>query len=102
MCTQTEPRNINELLQLDTYQGMTDDEIETIIEYRANLKFHSLENTFAHATRIERVNSEAARNEQLVSDSRDMLQSMRRQIRELIPIRAIETPERLSTEVNNG
>lgn len=102
MCTQTETRNINELLQLDTYQGMTDDEIETIIEYRANQKFHSLENTFAHAIRIERVNSEVARNEQLVRDSRDMLQSMKEQISGLIPIREIEIPERLSTEVNNG
>ena len=81
---------------------MTDDEIETIIEYRANQKFHSLENTFAHAMIIERANIEAARNEQLVRDSRSMLQSMKDEIKGLIPIRAMETPERLSTEVNNG
>lgn len=102
MCTQTEPRNINELLQLDTYQEMTDEEIETIIEYRANQKFHSMENTFAHALIIERANIEAARNEQLVRDSRDMLQSMKEGLRDLTPIREIEIPERLSTEVNNG
>lgn len=43
MCTQTNdiprndiPRDINELLALPTYQGMTDAEIELVISYRAN------------------------------------------------------------------
>lgn len=30
-------RNINQLLALDTYQDMTDSEIETIINYKVNL-----------------------------------------------------------------
>lgn len=35
MSTTTNPRDINVLLGLSTYQGMTDEEIELIIEYKA-------------------------------------------------------------------
>lgn len=35
MSTTTNPRDINVLLSLSTYQGMTDEEIELIIEYKA-------------------------------------------------------------------
>lgn len=31
------PRDISELLQLQTYQGMTDEEIDTIIQYKCTL-----------------------------------------------------------------
>ena len=37
--TQTqEPRSINELLSLGTYQGMTDEEIDSIIDYKVQLE----------------------------------------------------------------
>lgn len=32
--TQATPRTLNELILLDTYQGMSDDEIEMVMEYR--------------------------------------------------------------------
>ena len=41
MTTETAPRNINELLALNTYQGMTDEEIELIIEFRVRTKAYS-------------------------------------------------------------
>lgn len=39
---QNEPRNINQLLALDSYQTMTDEEIETIIEYKVNYRYKIL------------------------------------------------------------
>ncbi len=39
---QNEPRNINQLLALDSYQTMTDEEIEAIIEYKVNFKYEML------------------------------------------------------------
>ena len=34
--TTTEPRSISELLLLTTYQGMTDEEIDMLIEFKVN------------------------------------------------------------------
>ncbi len=39
---ETQARTLNELLALSTYQGMTDEEIELIVEYRANMKANAL------------------------------------------------------------
>lgn len=37
---QAATRQIDELLNLDTYQGMTDDEIETLIAYKCKLEYY--------------------------------------------------------------
>lgn len=86
MSTQTEPRDINQLLALETYQGMTDAEIDDIIEYKAQLKFHSLESTQRQALEIERMNLDAARNDAAVQRTFEMLECMRGQISELRPV----------------
>jgi len=39
---ETQARNLNELLALNTYQGMTDEEIELIVEYRSDMKARAL------------------------------------------------------------
>lgn len=57
MCTQTEPRNINELLLLDTYQGMTDDEIELVIEYRAKRKVTEIITSATYQSGIQNQNA---------------------------------------------
>lgn len=38
MCTKTN-REINELLSLGTYQGMTDEEIAEVVEYKAQQRY---------------------------------------------------------------
>lgn len=68
MCTQTdsniqneniessEPRNINVLLALETYQGMTDVEIELVLNYKVQQALTSQEillKTAAETTRME-------------------------------------------------
>lgn len=64
-----EPRDITTLMSLDTYQGMTDDEIELVIQYRCeraaelvntaaiNEKFDQLRSEIAHRDEVARANS---------------------------------------------
>lgn len=47
------PRDIHHLIGLDTYQGMTDEEIEIIINYRASLRASAMVAEFSDATIIE-------------------------------------------------
>lgn len=71
-----EPRKINKLLSLDTYQGMSDAEIELIIEYkiRRSLSSHTLiAQTIAETERMERC---IADNQAAASKALDMIESM--------------------------
>ena len=66
MCTQTsnsEPRNINVLLALETYQGMTDAEIEMVLDYRVKRALSSQELIAKTIAGIERM-------EQCIADNR--------------------------------
>lgn len=77
MSTQTETRSLNELLLLDTYQGMTDEEIEMVIEYKARQEFHSLESTAKQAELIQKMNYSEALNAQSLQMIRDTLESIK-------------------------
>ena len=70
------PRNINVLLSLDTYQGMTDEEITLVLNYRIDQAVTSRE-TLANITAINE------KQEQCIADNlasaravQDMVQSM--------------------------
>lgn len=41
-----EPRPVHELLTLDTYQGMSDEEIQSLIDYYVRVKAHTLYNEY--------------------------------------------------------
>ena len=78
MCTTTDEktRTIDELLVLDTYQGMTDAEIDSILKYK-------IEHALAYRERLARVAMEIELTEQLIEDNKrsaqrahDMLQSI--------------------------
>ena len=78
MCTTTDEktRAIDELLALDTYQGMTDAEIDAILKYK-------IEHALADRERLARMVAEINLTEQLLEDNRrsaqqahDMLQSI--------------------------
>lgn len=49
----TPPRDIHHLMGLKTYQGMSDEEIEIIINYRASLRAAAMVAEFSDATIIE-------------------------------------------------
>lgn len=66
MCTTTDvnkPRQLRELLSLETYQGMTDEEIDIILEYKIEQELTSTMN-LAKLTAIE------AAQTQIVEDNR--------------------------------
>lgn len=78
MCTTTDEktRTIDELLALDTYQGMTDAEIDAILKY-------SIDRALADRERLARMTAEIQLSEQLIEDNRqnaqrayDVLQSI--------------------------
>lgn len=71
-----EPRDINALLALDTYQGMTDAEIDMVLQYRIDRAVTSREV-------LAKMEAENARMEQCIADNRasakralDMVQSL--------------------------
>lgn len=47
------PRDIHHLIGLETYQGMTDEEIEIIINFRANIIASAMNAEFSDATIVE-------------------------------------------------
>ena len=85
-----EPRDINILLALETYQGMTDEEIESIISYKVNAAVSDRE-------LLARITAITQKSEQCIADNRasaqralDMIESI---VRTQLPTVPIGTPE---------
>lgn len=84
--TTQEPRNINVLLSLDTYQGMTDAEIELILNYKIDQAVSSRE-------LLAKIAAITNKEEQCIADNRasaqaahDMLQSILSSTFPIIPV----------------
>lgn len=74
--TTSKPRNIKELLTLTTYQGMTDDEIQLIIDYRVE-QAHTDEVVKAQiAIEVTTMNETAEIRSQQASESNDILKQL--------------------------
>lgn len=86
MCTTTEtieetqevvePRDINVLLSLDTYQGMTDEEIDMVLNYKIQQAKTSQEMLALESTLITRMETELADNQASSDRALGMLQSI--------------------------
>ena len=98
----TTTRDINVLLGLSTYQGMTDEEIDLIIDYKINNALNSTEmNT--------KINTITAGEQQMVADNYanaaailNVVQSMQQLV---TPIAGVGVPQNVtpsSTGVSNG
>lgn len=79
------PRDINILLSLETYQGMTDTEIDMILEYKIRQAVTSQEVLMRAAIETERMNS-------MIETSRANAQRALDMIEYLINREYIETP----------
>lgn len=95
-------RDIDALLELSTYQGMTDAEIDALIEYKINKAISTAEMT-------TRLNAIKASEQQIVADNaanaaavRSMVQSMQQQIAPIAGVGVPQTVTPNSTEVSNG
>lgn len=90
MCTTTDnaenndstetPRDLSELLKLDTYQGMTDTEIETIITYKKALAVSS-----AFTENSERFVAECNKLDDDFKKQKDLLDSICANVIKFIP-----------------
>ena len=69
-------RNINQLLALDTYQDMTDSEIETIINYKVNLQVKKELNSEHIKRETENANKKLDILRQSCEKSESMLKSI--------------------------
>ena len=75
--TTQEPRTLDVLLSLDTYQGMTDEEIQTIIDYEKEMAYgRGTIDTDAMSREQSRL--------QMINDNRNMLASMQVMIQSLV------------------
>lgn len=69
-------RTIDELLKLDTYQDMSDSEIQTIIDYYKRLSYESALSTAEIAAHTEAMNTMIERNDANSATLLDMVQSI--------------------------
>ena len=79
MCTTTneKTRTIDELLALDTYQGMTDAEIDAILKY-------TIDHALAERERRARVALEIELTEQLIEDNRRSAQQAHAMLQSIV------------------
>ena len=91
--TPTEPRDINALLALDTYQGMSDAEIELLIEYRINralTRQEILAKNVAYSARMEQV---IADNRASAQRALDMVESLVNMVLPEYPMPEVGKPD---------
>lgn len=70
------PRDINVLLALDTYQGMTDEEIELVFTYKINQSLTSRENLAKIEALNQTMESKIEIQRQSCATTENMLQSL--------------------------
>lgn len=66
------PRDINILLNLDTFQGMTDEEIQMFIDYKIKYALSEQEIKLKQAVYIEKMNSDIALSTQVANEANDI------------------------------
>lgn len=66
------PRDINVLLNLGTFQGMTDEEIQMIIDYKIKYALSEQEIKLKQAVYIEKMNSDIALSTQVANQANDI------------------------------
>lgn len=66
------PRDINILLNLGTFQGMTDEEIQMVIDYKIKYALSEQEIKLKQAVYIEKMNSDIALSTQVANEANDI------------------------------
>lgn len=66
------PRDINVLLNLGTFQGMTDEEIQMVIDYKIKYALSEQEIKLKQAVYIEKMNSDIALSTQVANEANDI------------------------------
>lgn len=66
------PRDINILLNLGTFKGMTDEEIQMVIDYKIKYALSEQEIKLKQAVYIEKMNSDIALSTQVANEANDI------------------------------
>lgn len=66
------PRDISILLNLGTFQGMTDEEIKMVIDYKIKYALSDKDIKLKQATYIEKMNSDIALSTQVANEANDI------------------------------
>ena len=66
------PRDISILLNLGTFQGMTDEEIQMVIDYKIKYALSDKDIKLKQATYIEKMNSDIALSTQVANEANDI------------------------------
>lgn len=69
-------RSVHELLKLKTFQGMTDAEIQSIIDYRVSVARDDEVTRAAQATEIQAMNAQCAAYDALRDDANSVLKKV--------------------------
>ena len=74
--TQDTQRSVHELLKLKTFQGMTDAEIQSLIDYRVSVAHDDEVTRGAQATEIQSMNAQCAAYDALRDDANSVLKKV--------------------------
>lgn len=69
-------RSVHELLQLGTFQGMTDAEIQSLIDYYVNVAHNDEHTKVVQATEIQTMNAQCAAYDSLRDDANSVLKQV--------------------------
>lgn len=89
------PRDLSELLMLETYQGMTDEEIELIIEHRCRMYL----GTQIAKTQIDATNKAALEYGQAIQETNDLLERSRKLLEDSIIMMRKSNPDIAESDI---
>ena len=69
-------RSVHELLKLSTFQGMTDAEIQSLIDYYVNVAHNDEHTKVVQATEIQTMNAQCAAYDSLRDDANSVLKQV--------------------------
>lgn len=73
---QSAQRSVHELLKLDTFQGMTDAEIQSLIDYYVEVAHNDERTKVFQATEIQTMNAQCAAYDSLRDDANSVLKQV--------------------------
>ena len=74
--TERKQRSVHELLKLKTFQGMTDAEIQSLIDYRVSVAHDDEVTRAAQAAEIQNMNAQCAAYDALRDDANSVLKKV--------------------------
>lgn len=89
------PRDLSELLTLDTYQGMTDEEIEIVIEHKCRIYLTSQ----IAKTQIDATNKAALEYGQAIQETNDLLERSRKLLEDSIIMMRKSNPDIAESDI---